>query len=202
MKDLEELIKEAKRGQRDAQKALFELAEEHFTRNDFEKAANLFKESARAYRIDAFSNRTIAEENQAKSEQAVSDLGLCKQLYKQWFERYQDKLAPTFEVTGEIPSEYILKVVVEELLPNEAFAPHFLYLVEELTARGYVFYSPGGTIQRRVMGLLDFLLNKKTENDRYTDLVKDVEIRVALDPLAEEVIKRYGEQNGPLTEPS
>ena len=111
-------------------------------------------------------------------------------------------MAPTFEVTGEIPGEYILKVVVEELLPNEAFVPHFRYLKEELTARGYEFYSPGGTIQRRVMGLLDFLLNKKTENDRYTDLVKDVEIRVALDPLAEEVIKRYGEQNGPLTEPS
>jgi hypothetical protein len=202
MNDLEELIKEAKRGHREAQKALFELAEEHFTENEFEKAANLFKEVARSYRIAAFSNRTIAEENQAKSERAVSALGLYKQLYKQWFERYQDKFAPTFEVTGEIPSEYILKVVVEELLPDEAFAPYFRYIAEELTDRGYEFYSPGGTIQRRVMGLLDFLLNKKTENTPYRDLVKDIEIRVALEPLAEEVIKRYNEQNAPSTQPS
>ena len=86
-----------------------------------------------------------------------------------------------------ITREFILKVVVEELLKDEAFIRYFYYLQDVLSGMGENFFSPGGSIQRRVITLLSEVFGLS----RWRSYSHSFDVRVGLDPLADEVAKRW-----------
>jgi hypothetical protein len=112
-------------------------------------------------------------------------------IYQTWFNESLCTPRDWAREANSINGEYIRKVVNEELYEDSHFAPIFAYLYQVLTALGMEFYSPGGSLQRREWVLLAQLFGFR-EPSGY---LKKVEVRVVLDLLANEVLKRRGTQS-------
>jgi hypothetical protein len=56
---------------------------------------------------------------------------------------------------------------------------------------GMKFFSPGGSIQRRVCGLLGFVFGLKKDDPYYTQFIQPTAVRVGLDLIADEIERRY-----------
>jgi hypothetical protein len=87
--------------------------------------------------------------------------------------------------------ECIRRVVIEQLWGSDRFNPIFAYLEEILTALGMQFYSPGGSVQRRVCILLAELFGVGVTPE-YVKYAKNPAVRVGLDLLADEIVRRRG----------
>jgi hypothetical protein len=89
-----------------------------------------------------------------------------------------------------ISDEFIRRVVVMQLLKEDRFIPIFVYLERVLAGLGMSFYSPGGSIQRRVCVLLSELFGVSEPDEYSSKYLNSVAVRVGLDLLATEVIQR------------
>jgi hypothetical protein len=121
------------------------------------------------------------------AERHANWLTVRNEIYRKWIEDNPDGQRDLpFSAPG-ITREFILKVVVEELQREDPFIRYFYYLQEVLSGMGESFSSPGGSIQRRVITLLVEVFGL-ARGYSYPD---SIEVRVALDPLADEVAIRW-----------
>jgi hypothetical protein len=178
-----ELERNALRGNPDGLRELFQYAEGLNKENKDSEAIVAYRDAAIAYRVSASRNMARAED----AERHANWLTVRNEIYRKWIEDNPDGMHDLpFSAPG-ITREFILKVVVEELQREDPFIRYFYYLQEVLSGMGESFSSPGGSIQRRVITLLAEVFGL-ARGYSYPD---SIEVRVALDPLADEVAKRW-----------
>lgn len=180
----QELSRRARKRDDNALRKLFTHAERCEDEKDFREAALAFREAASAYRISASRNLARAED----AESRAAWLSVVCDLYQRWIEANPSGLRDLPYDAPSVTRECIGHVVVFELLHEESFAPIFLFLEESLSAAGMEFFSPGGSIQRRVCWLLGEVFG--LEGNRCSEYLRNSAVRVGLDLLADEVTKR------------
>jgi hypothetical protein len=180
----EELSRRATKGDENALRDLFSLAEQHEAETNFQEATVAFRDAAVAYRISAFRNLARAEDTESR----VVWLSAERDIYKSWISANQSGLRELPYCEPSVTSECIRDIVVDQLLGEESFTPVFLFLEESLSALGMQFYSPGGSIQRRVCQLLGEVFG--LYSGRESKYLSDLSVRVGLDLFANEVTTR------------
>ena len=184
--DYKELERRALKGDPDGLRKLFLYAEKLNKENRGTEAIVAYRDAAIAYRISASRNLARAED----AESRANWITVREEIYRNWIEQNPDGMRDLpFSAPG-ITREFILKVVVEELLKDEAFIQYFYYLQDVLSGMGESFFSPGGSIQRRVITLLAEVFGL----GRGYSYPHSIEVRVGLDPLADEVARRFKTQ--------
>lgn len=180
----EEISRLATKGDNDAIRELFKLAELRESEGNFKDASILFRESAIAYRISA--SRNLARIDDVHQE--IMRLMVASDIYKKWIENNPNGLR---ELPYSIPSisrQCIRDIVVGQLLDNETFIPIFYFLEDKLSEMGMTFFSPGGSIQRRVCGLLAEMFG--LDGMDTSEFIRNTAVRVGLDLLADEIANR------------
>jgi hypothetical protein len=117
---------------------------------------------------------------------------LVRDIYQKWKDENPNGPRDWQVVAPRIDDECICRVLVDELLHEERFAPLFIYLEDELSALGMQFYSPGGSIQRRVWVLLGELFGLRDKSE----YIKHSTVMVGLDLLANEIVARCHDARG------
>jgi hypothetical protein len=181
-----ELSRRAIKGDANALRELFTLAEQREGEKNFHEAAVAFREAAIAYRISTSRNLGRAEH----AESRAAWLSAVRDIYKRWIEANPSGLRELPYRAPGVTHECIRHVVVGQLLHEESFAPVFLFLEESLSAIGMEFSSPGGSIQRRVCWLLGEVFG--LEGSGCSEYLRNSAVRVGLDLLADEVEERCG----------
>jgi len=181
-KKVEELSINAKKGDPDAVKILFDIAKNCELNRRYENAAL-------AYREAAFVCRTLASRNSEEKtevEYKLEDMTVARDIFAWWVEEHPDGMMKLPRPPYGIDEEFIRVTVVRELLLEEKFNPIFWYLEGVLSGMGMKFFSPGGSIQRRVCALLvsAFGLQK---DPYYTKFLQETSVRVGLDLIADEI---------------
>jgi hypothetical protein len=179
-----DLTSRAVRGEKDALRDLFALADGYKDQGKLKEAAEAFRESAIAFRITAFHNLNRAEtaESLAKWHATVCEI------YKLWIKENPDGFRALPLPAVELSKEDIRRIVTEELLHESTFGGVFDHLQVMLTSLGMQFYSPGGSIQRRVCILLEEIFGLGTGYG--PEFISNHDVRICLDLLAAEIIKR------------
>jgi hypothetical protein len=178
-----ELETRALKGEPDGLRVLFRYAERLDREDKDSEAIVAYRDTAIAYRISA--SRNLARDED--SEKHANWLTVRNEIYRKWIEDNPDGMRDLPFTAPGITRGFILKVVVEELQREATFIQYFYYLQEVLTDMGESFFSPSGSIQRRVITLLAEVFGL-ARGYSYPD---SIEVRVALDPLADEVAKRW-----------
>ena len=182
----EEISRLATKGDKNALRDLFKIAESYESEKSFQKATVSFRDSAIAYRISAFRNLARAEE----AEQNAARLSENCEIYKKWIESNPNGLRKLpYRIPG-ITTQHIKEVVVDQLVKEESFASIFMCLYYSLSALDMEFFSPGGTLQRRAYWLVGEVFGFEGREDA-AKFINDLSVRVSLDLLADEVMRRY-----------
>ena len=182
----EEISRLATKGDNDAIRELFKLAELRESEGNFKDASILFRESAIAYRISA--SRNLARIDDVHQE--IIRLMVASDIYKKWIESNPNGMRKLpYQIPG-ITTQHIKKVVVDQLVKDESFAPIFKFLYYSLSALEMEFFSPGGTLQRRAYWLVGEVFGFEGREDA-SKFLNDISVRVCLDLLADEVVRRY-----------
>ena len=182
--EYKELSKKADKGDNHALRELFNLADKFHAEGSYQQAANIFRDTAIAYRISAFRNLACAEH--AESESAW--LKKVEQIYQRWLEGNPQGMRSIPYVAEGVDLESIRTVIVDQLTSDPDFQPVFRFLYAKLSDLGMEFYSPGGSIQRKVICLLLELFGL-SENG-YSEYLKNGDVRVGLDLISDEIINR------------
>ena len=181
-KEYKALERRALEGDSAAIRELFRYGEKQNKEKNYSEAATAYRDAAIAYRISASRNLERAED----AERRVRWSTFKEEIYQNWIKDNPNGLRDLPFPESWISKECIRNIVVEELLDDDLFSQYFYYLQVVLSEMGVRFYSPGGSIQRRVIGLLA----EYFDPDRRYSYAKTIEVRVGLDPLADEVVKR------------
>ena len=181
--DYKELERRALKGDPDGLRELFRYAEKLNKENRDAEAIVAYRDAAIAYRVSASRNLARAEDAESRANWVT----VREEIYRNWIEQNPDGMRDLPFFAPGITMEFILKLVVEELLKDEAFIRYFYYLQDVLSGKGESFFSPGGSIQRRVITLLSEVFGLS----RWRSYSHSVDVRVGLDPLADEVAKRW-----------
>ncbi len=183
--ELKKLVSKADCGDNTAQKQLMEMAQEKQDAGSYEEAAGLFKLAAMAYRISSSRSGTQAAEATGKlwwQERVLT-------MYREWIARYTTPVPSRMpELTDCDLSEVEHAFMQVYRLRNQVFGPLMRHLDNELMARDVEMCAPGGTMNRHFIYMLK---GRDYGNDFYEAFPNEVDIRVALDPIVDEVLKRY-----------
>lgn len=180
------LVRLATQGSKAALAQLFALAEKLRAEHRLEDAAQAFRDSAIAYRIAAFRNTAQKED----AERRGQSLATVVEIYRRWVEANPNGMRQLPRASQLIDSECIRRVIVDELHNDQTFAPVFAFLFEALSSLGMEFYSPGGSLQRRVWGLLEIVFGLAASNHYFARYLEDRSVRIGIDLLADEVERR------------
>lgn len=182
--ELKELVSKADCGDYTAQIQLMEMAQEKQDAGFYQEAAELFKLAAMAYRISASRSGTQAAEATGRlwwQERVLN-------MYRGWIARYTNPLPSQMQ---ELAASDLSKVEHAFMqvyrLKDEVFEPLMRHLENELMARDVEMCAPGGTMNRHFIYMLK---GRDYGNDFYKAFPNEVDIRVALDPIVDEVLKR------------
>lgn len=182
--EYQNLSSRAARGEKDALRELFALADEFKNQGKLQDAVEAFRDSAIAYRISAFGNLNRAEAAESQSEWRAK---VCE-IYRRWIENNPSGLRKLPFPARGIGTEDIRHIVVEELFRDGSFDDIFWFLQSKLGSLGMQFFSPGGSIQRQVCILLKEVFG--LGDGRGSDYLKNIEVRIGLELLADEITKR------------
>ncbi|MGH6673881.1 MAG: hypothetical protein ACRECV_18180 [Xanthobacteraceae bacterium] len=175
----EELVRRAViSGDAAALDQLMALGQQHEADGRFQDASKVFRAAAGAY-------RTRADEGERHAM-------LVHSIYQKWFDAPLCELRDWSSRMHKIDGECIRKVIVDQLWGNEQYNPIFTYLEEVLTALGMQFYSPGGSVPRRVWVLLAELFGLEKRSNELSKYLDNKAVRLGLDLLASEVVNRCG----------
>jgi len=183
MTEHDELIRRATKGDKVAMEELFTIGEGLVAQQRFQDAATAFRDAAISYRISAFRNMTHAQDANGRAHW----MALVRDIYADWIENNPQGFRALPRQVPGIEYDCIRQVVVDQLLAEEHFIKLFRFLEDTLSKLGMQFYSPGGSIQRRVVQLLGEAFGLSDANSGY--LTRNA-VRVALDQIADEVEKR------------
>ena len=167
-----DLTSRAVRGEKDALRDLFALADGYKDQGKLKEAAEAFHNL----------NRAETAESLAKWHATVCEI------YKLWIKENPDGFRALPLPAVELSKEDIRRIVTEELLHESTFGGVFDHLQVMLTSLGMQFYSPGGSIQRRVCILLEEIFGLGTGYG--PEFISNHDVRICLDLLAAEIIKR------------
>lgn len=184
-----DLSKRADKGDKEALRELFALAERLQGAGNLDEAVATYRDAAIAYRISAFRNLARAEEAESK---VAWNLKVCA-LYRSWIKKNANGLRkPPFSVQ-DISHESVVEAV-KALRSDSTFAFHFAYLQTTLEALGVSISSPGSTVWRHVVSLLSCLFGIGGAEDLYklrsAPLLDEVAVQIALEPIADYVLQR------------
>lgn len=181
---INDLVERINKGDRDAVRVLFELGRQLEGEGRFQEAATAFREVAITYRIWASRNQTFSEDAEGRAAWSIT----VRDIYKKWIED-NPKGVPDlpYRVSGATASQILS--VVWQLLDEDSFAPILRFLEESLMAIGVEFCSPGGTFERYFLGLMEEVFGLQEHHYCEAEL-KDTAVRVGVDTLAKEVIRR------------
>ena len=173
----EELVRRAViNGDASAADQLIKIGERHQGEGRFEDAAKMYK--------------AVAGANLMRGKDVEHSAAAALDIYRRRFDAHLCELRDWSGQAHKVDREYIRRVVVEQLWSDQQFAPIFAYLEDVLTELGMQFYSPGGSVPRRVWLLLTELLGVEKRSKELSKYLDSVPVRVGLDLLASEVVKR------------
>lgn len=182
--EYQDLSSRATRGEKDALSELFALADEFKNQGKLQDAVEAFRESAIAYRISAFRNLNRAETAESQSAWQTR----VNEIYRRWIENNPNGLRKLpFPACG-LTTEDITQIAAHELFRDGSFDEIFWFLESKLESLGMQFFSPGGTIQRRVCSLLTEVFGLADGSN--SDYLENIDVRIGLDLLAAEITKR------------
>ncbi len=179
----QELCRLATKGNAKALSNLFSLGEKLEAEKKFQEATVAFRDAAISYRISAFRNSGHTEDALVREQYLIETLNI----FRKWIENHPDgfRKLPYFE--SEIGYDFIRDTVIGNL---DEFDWVMTLLKKRLLELNMEFYSPGGSIQRRVCQFLDIVFNN-SENDRLRTYLNDFTVRVFVDAVADAVAERY-----------
>ena len=181
------LTSEADRGSHDAQKRLMELGQQAQDAGDFAMAAKIFKDAAIAYRIAASRTGGLL----ADSNHNSAWLFLKTQYYEDWIKQYTQPSPPRIECLRQHNGNFNHQIIT--MWRNEGkFRTMLRYLEKKLMEHGIEFCAPGGTINRHFYHMVN-------QHEAFTGFLNDIDIRIVLDPICDEVMDRIqGIKNEPI----
>jgi hypothetical protein len=176
--ELADLARRACRGDKEAQYALEDAAEALLEAGKVAEAAAAFKEATAAFRIAA----AYHEAHWRDAAQSANRLATKVELLRSWIAgRGTLEPLPRSDLPWLDPAEYarVLVRAQDPALGNIAALAE-----ESLESRGIVFSSPGNSLQRWLGTLLQEM-SAPAPTPRFAELLQDVQVRVALDLLAD-----------------
>ena len=186
-KKVEGLSIRAIKGEPDAVNTLFDIAKDCEKNEQYENAAMAYREMAFACRILASRSR----EEKAEVEDKLARREVSLAIAAWWIGEHPDGMKELPRLPSGIDNEFIRRTTIDELLPDEKFNLVFRYFEDVLTRMGMEFYSPGGSLQRRVWGMLNIMFGLDKNSPPYTKFHQANAVRVGMDLLADEIERRY-----------
>jgi hypothetical protein len=178
--ELKALISKADCGDRDAQKELMERGDAASSAGDHEQAAFLYKMAAMAYRIAAWRGSTV----DVKTTFEYRQVSWLLDQYRVWIAKYTKPVAPRFKMLVRKKMAYDASSSILALRKEEKFKPLVRYLEEQLASHGVEFCAPGGTINRHICKMAEYLEHP------FWHFIHGVDTRVVLDPISDEIMYR------------
>lgn len=174
----------AQRGDKHALAALFDTGAGDFEAGRFREAAEAYREAATTLRVEA-GYMAAREEKAAWAMQAA---GRMRDAYKAWIDAHPNGIQPLpYDACG-FDWESMREVLVRDM-PRDPLGSVALHLLETaLEARGVVFYSPGGSVLRRSIGLLPTCFGFAHSHE--SPHLEDRDVRIALDMLVQALLAR------------
>lgn len=176
--ELKELVSKADRGDSAAQKELMKRGDDSSTAGDHQQAAYLYKMAAMAYRISEGRTSGILSD----TARACARFATTIRLYDEWVKKYTRPLAPrinalTRKKLASDASSYIL-----QLRNEEKFQSMVRYLEEKLMDHDVEFCT-GSTLNKHMYYMA------KPQADPFWDFKHDIDMRVVLDPICDEIMR-------------
>jgi len=187
--ELKGIVSKADRGDSEAQKELMAMAQEKQNARDYKEAAELFRLAAMAYRITASREGSLAGEagSHGRWLERVLDM------YRDWIARYTTPLSPRMQELADKDLNAVEHAFFQVYrLKDDVYRPLMRHLQDELIKRDVEMCAPGGTMNRHFIYMLK---GRNYGNEFYEAFPNEVDIRVALDPIADEVLNRLEHPN-------
>lgn len=175
---IKEIISKADRGDGAAQKELMDMGQEASGRGDHEQAAYLFKMAAMAYRIAASRSSGVL----ADTAQTCGRFATTIRYYDEWVKKYTRPLAPRINRLKRHKGNFD-RPILSMWREGSEFSRKLRFLEKQLFDRGIEICAPGGTINRHFYYMV-------RQHDAFKGFRDDIEIRVVLDPICDEVMER------------
>ena len=179
--ELKELISKADKGDSEAQRELMQRGDAASEAGDHQHAAYMYKMAAIAYRID-----------EARTSGMLSDTArTCARFaqtiryYDDWIKKYTKPVAPRINRLKHHKGNFDRPILTMWRDGGE-FGKMLRHLEERLSEHGIEWCAPGGTINRHFYYMVQ-------RRDDFRDFMDDIEIRVVLDPISDEVLRMYAE---------
>ena len=149
MNDVADLIRRATVGDREALEKLLDQAKRAEADGEIQEAARLFREAAICFRISASRERTHKEAAEAAAKGAAERLALLSEMME------RTAVVPSLRArASDVDRNAIWECVVGPLIHVSPTRQVIGLLEELLQEEGVEFSAPGGTIQRKLTGLL------------------------------------------------
>ena len=179
--ELKELVSRADRGDNAAQKELMKRGDDAAAAGDHEQAAWLYKMAAMAYRIDA--GRQAARASEA--EWQWKWLEGVVQLYRDWIAAYARPLAPRINRLKHYRGDFDHPIL--SMRRDGGKHTFMLRHLERLLLDRGMDICTGSTINRHFYYMVQ-------QREDYKDFMHTIDMRVVLDPIADEVMLRLEHQ--------
>jgi hypothetical protein len=202
--DYQELIRLSTKGDKQALKDLFNLAEKLSDEQKYEESSRVFRDSAISYRISAFRNSGLEETAYGE----VNWLNEEIKHIKHWIKANPSGLRPLPRIIEGITNEkIILDILRIEIWPDIQLSTLIEFLENTLQNDGIDFYSPGGSSLRIILKLMKVYFGISPSSSSHAEIqthfnqqaaqaLEDLknsplELRICLDLLADEIEKRF-----------
>jgi hypothetical protein len=182
------------RGNERALAELFDKGAGNFDAGRFREAAEAYREAATKLRLEAGDMAARVE----KAERALQGAARMRDAYKAWIDAHPSGIQPLPYDARGFGWERIQEVLVSDMPRDPLGSVAIRLLATALEARGVEFYSPGGSVLRRSMGMLRACFGFGRPED--CPHVEDRDVRIALDILADAIRDRL--QHGDPAEPA
>lgn len=183
--NVEEIARRALKGDKDALKELLSEGDALLSASSFEMAANVLKEAAICYRIALFRERANHETVQRHVVELRAEVDyLRSQLLRHWKALQID--IPADKDTSE---ESIINAYRRSITWTTDIEESRNTLLRLWSDQGVRFSSPGGSVDRKVVGTLKKLFDTLRESPETLHQRFSKEELIAIEPIATAVIE-------------
>lgn len=189
-----ELSRRAAKGDKDAQKAIFEMAEQCEKDKSFKKAAELYREAAMDYRIAAFRNKMRTESPESSDNRVARELALkdyVRNIYDRWIDSHPKGMHELPYDSQGLKRSEIYVFFQKGLHYEDDFNNVFNFFGEEVFGKEWNIVDPERRGKDLLMHLLEACFGFKDLPGINFVSKLSTSIRVCLDLFADEIIKRY-----------
>lgn len=202
--DYQELVRLSTKGDKQALKDLFNLAEKLSEEQKHEEASKVFRDSAISYRISAFRNSGLGETANGEINWLNEEI----KLIKDWIKTNPSGFRPLPRIIEGITNEkIILDILKIEIWSDNQLSTLIQHLESTLQNDGMEFYSPGGSSLRVILKLMKDYFGISPSSSSHAEIQahfnqqaaqalenlkkSPLELRICLDLLADEIEKRF-----------